>query len=103
MLTYVLQNFVTTRTNEEIYRSLTRGLRAASGATGGNFRHFAGSESMILEFAPLINRIIAPPLRPVRTTIHSPRERRGLNPCFCHIGQQPGHQARGEGTPQQAS
>lgn len=68
-LTVRVQNYVVTRTNEEIYKSLSRCLRAASGSCGGHFRHMASNQILQLEFAPLINRIISPPLRPVRDLV----------------------------------
>jgi chromosome transmission fidelity protein 18 len=58
-----------TRTNEEIYKSLSRCLRTASATRNGDFRHLASSQILQLEFAPLINRIISPPLRPVRICV----------------------------------
>lgn len=33
---------------------------------GGAYRHLASQEIIQLELAPMINRIISPPLRPVR-------------------------------------
>jgi chromosome transmission fidelity protein 18 len=54
-----------TRTNEEIYSSLSKCLRSASASRNGDYRHLAGQQVMQMEFAPLLNRIISPPLRPV--------------------------------------
>jgi hypothetical protein len=51
--------------NEEVYKSLARCLRTACTRHGGAYRHLAGQDVLRLEFAPLINRIISPPLRPV--------------------------------------
>lgn len=51
--------------NEEIYKSLSRCLRAASARQAGAYRHMASGQVLQLEFAPFINRIISPPLRPV--------------------------------------
>lgn len=61
------QTMQTTKANEEIYKSLGRGLQTASTRLGGAFRHFVYQPIMQLEFAPYINRIINPPLRPVRS------------------------------------
>lgn len=56
-----------------------RGLRTASGRMGGDFRHLVTGPILQLEFAPYLNRIISPPIRPVtlypmptvpRLTIH---------------------------------
>lgn len=60
-----IQELQKTRANEEIYKSLARCLRTASGRLGGNYRHLVSTPIMQLEFAPYINRIISPPLRPV--------------------------------------
>jgi chromosome transmission fidelity protein 18 len=60
-----IQNLQLTRTNEEVYKSLTRCLRSASTRLGGDFRHLLSTPILQLEFAPFINRIISPPLRPV--------------------------------------
>ncbi|KIY73222.1 P-loop containing nucleoside triphosphate hydrolase protein [Cylindrobasidium torrendii FP15055 ss-10] len=65
----------TTKANEEIYKSLGRGLQAASTRLGGAFRHFVYQPIMQLEFAPYINRIINPPLRPVNWQIIKAEER----------------------------
>jgi chromosome transmission fidelity protein 18 len=53
-----------TRTNGEIYRSLSNGIRTA-GRSAGAYRHLITDQVLQLEFAPYINRIISPPLRPV--------------------------------------
>lgn len=67
MLTIVRQTYTRTKVNEEVYKSLAKCLRTAGTRHGGAFRHLAGDEILQLEFAPMINRIISPPLRPVRT------------------------------------
>ncbi|TEB25929.1 P-loop containing nucleoside triphosphate hydrolase protein [Coprinellus micaceus] len=69
----------TTRSNEEIYKSLSRGLRTAAVRHGGDFRHLGGSPIVQLEFAPLLNRIISPPLRPVNSQIIKPDEKTVLD------------------------
>ncbi|KAF9469336.1 P-loop containing nucleoside triphosphate hydrolase protein [Collybia nuda] len=68
-------NMQLTKSNEEIYKSLARCLRTASTRLGGDFRHLLSTPTLQLEFAPLINRIISPPLRPVNSQIIKPVER----------------------------
>lgn len=65
VLTLILQNLQLTKSNEEIYKSLTRGLQVASTRQRGDFRHLGNWPILQLEFAPYINRIISPQLRPV--------------------------------------
>ncbi len=65
------QNYTQTKVNEEIYKTLAKGLRTACTRHGGSFRHFASDEILRLEFAPMINRIISPPLRPVWASLLS--------------------------------
>lgn len=60
------QNYTRTQINEEVYKSLARCLRTAGMRHGGAYRHLASDEILQLEFAPMINRIISSPLRPVR-------------------------------------
>ncbi|KAK0463823.1 P-loop containing nucleoside triphosphate hydrolase protein, partial [Desarmillaria tabescens] len=69
------ENVQTTKANEEIYKSLGRGLHTASTRLGGDFRHLVHTPIMQLEFAPLLNRIISPPLRPVNSQFIKPEER----------------------------
>ncbi|KAF7322486.1 AAA domain-containing protein [Mycena chlorophos] len=64
-----------TRANEEIYKTLARGLRTASTRHGGDYRHLCSAPVLQLEFAPFINRIISPPLRPVNSQVIRPEER----------------------------
>ncbi|KAJ7827471.1 hypothetical protein B0H14DRAFT_2814415 [Mycena olivaceomarginata] len=66
---------VQTRANEEIYKSLSRCLQTASTRHGGDFRHLVSTPILQLEFAPYINRIISPPLRPVNSQVIKPEER----------------------------
>lgn len=63
-----------TRTNEEIYKSFSGFLRTAV-RHGGHYRHLVSTPILHMEFAPLINRIISPPLRPVNSQIIRPEER----------------------------
>ncbi|KIL00951.1 hypothetical protein PAXRUDRAFT_821161 [Paxillus rubicundulus Ve08.2h10] len=67
-------NMLVTRTNGEIYRSLSNGIRTA-GRSAGAYRHLITDQVLQLEFAPYINRIISPPLRPVNSQIIKPDER----------------------------
>ncbi len=55
-----------TRSNEEIFKTLAKCLRSATIRHGGEFRHLLSSPILQVEFASYINRIISPPLRPVR-------------------------------------
>ncbi|KAJ7047115.1 P-loop containing nucleoside triphosphate hydrolase protein [Mycena alexandri] len=66
---------VQTRANEEIYKSLSRCLQTASSRKGGDYRHLVSTPVLQLEFAPYINRIISPPLRPVNSQVIKPDER----------------------------
>ncbi|KAJ7157004.1 P-loop containing nucleoside triphosphate hydrolase protein [Mycena crocata] len=66
---------VRTRANEEIYKSLSRCLQTASTRRGGDYRHLVSRPVLQLEFAPYINRIISPPLRPVNSQVIKPEER----------------------------
>ncbi|KAI9446248.1 P-loop containing nucleoside triphosphate hydrolase protein [Lactarius indigo] len=59
---------VKTRTNEEVYKSLARAVRT------GNAR-FVCDPVLSLEFAPLLNRIISPPIRPVNSQVIRPEEK----------------------------
>ena len=65
-LPHPLQVTQTTRANTEIYKSFGVCLRTASTRHGGDFRHLVSHPVLQLEIAPYINRIINPPLRPVR-------------------------------------
>lgn len=69
------ENLQLTRSNEEIYKSLSRCLRSASMRYSGNFRHLLSTPVLQLEFTPYINRIISPPLRPVNSQVIRPDER----------------------------
>jgi chromosome transmission fidelity protein 18 len=57
---------VKTRANEEIYKSLGRAVRTGNVRSAGQFRDLVSDPVLTLEFAPLLNRIISPPIRPVR-------------------------------------
>ncbi|KAG0705124.1 P-loop containing nucleoside triphosphate hydrolase protein [Suillus ampliporus] len=67
-------NLQVTRANEEIYKSLANGIRSAGRCAGAN-RHLVTGQVLQLEFAPYINRIISPPLRPVNSQVIKPQER----------------------------
>ncbi|KZV85521.1 P-loop containing nucleoside triphosphate hydrolase protein [Exidia glandulosa HHB12029] len=66
------EHFVKTKQNEEIYKSLNREGRAPE------YRHLLSNGILQLEFAPLINRIISPPLRPVNSQVIRPEEKKLL-------------------------
>ncbi|KAM5538065.1 hypothetical protein V8D89_008262 [Ganoderma adspersum] len=69
------EHYTTLKTNEEIYKSLARCLRAAAARSGGDYRHLAHGALMQLELAPYLNRIISPPLRPVNSQVIRPAEK----------------------------
>ena|ERR1700730_8604321 len=84
-----LQNLQQTLANEEIYKSLAR-CGTTSSLRRGAYRQLLSKPVLQLEFAPFINRIISPPLRPVRALF------RCLQAVVTHdylIGQQSGYQA----------
>ena len=62
-----MQCYVKTRENEEIYKSLVRAVHAGNGRLSGHFRGLVSNPVLSLEFGPLLNRIISPPIRPVRS------------------------------------
>ncbi|KAG6854551.1 hypothetical protein C0991_004887 [Blastosporella zonata] len=68
-------NLQVTRSNEEVLKSLSRCLRTASTRLGGDFRHLLSTPILQLEFAPFINRIISPPIRPVNRQVIRPEEK----------------------------
>ncbi|KAH7921370.1 P-loop containing nucleoside triphosphate hydrolase protein [Leucogyrophana mollusca] len=68
-------NLQLTRANDEIYKSLSNGVRTSSGRNAGNYRHLITGQVLQLEFAPYINRIISPPLRPVNSQVIKPGEK----------------------------
>lgn len=63
------QQFQLTKSNEQIYETLSQGMRMACARQSGDYRQLLGGQIMRLEFASYINRIISPPLRPV-SAIH---------------------------------
>ncbi|KAG6855713.1 hypothetical protein H0H87_011701 [Tephrocybe sp. NHM501043] len=69
------ENLQVTRSNEEILKTLSRCLRSASTRLGGDFRHLLSTPILQLEFAPFINRIISPPIRPVNSQVIRPEEK----------------------------
>ncbi|KIP08852.1 hypothetical protein PHLGIDRAFT_68643 [Phlebiopsis gigantea 11061_1 CR5-6] len=69
------ESYTQTRVNEEVYKTLAKCMRTASTRHGGAYRHLASDETLQLEFAPMINRIISPPLRPVNKQVIKPDER----------------------------
>ncbi|KAG6860581.1 hypothetical protein C0995_009630 [Termitomyces sp. Mi166 len=69
------ENLQLTRSNEEILKTLSHGLRSASTHLRGDFRHLLSTPILQLEFVPFINRIISPPLRPVNSQVIKPEEK----------------------------
>ncbi|KAH8117204.1 P-loop containing nucleoside triphosphate hydrolase protein [Phellopilus nigrolimitatus] len=69
------ENFTKTRTNEEVYKSLSKCIQSSAGQRSAGLRHLLTNEIMQLEFASYINRIISPPLRPVNSQVTRPQER----------------------------
>ncbi|TFK76193.1 P-loop containing nucleoside triphosphate hydrolase protein [Pluteus cervinus] len=69
------QNQKITQTNQEIYQSISRGLRIASARHHGAYRHFVEMPMLQLELAPYINRIISPPIRPINSQVIKAGER----------------------------
>ncbi|KAG8948253.1 hypothetical protein FRC04_009891 [Tulasnella sp. 424] len=59
---------------EEIYKSLSGCVVADHGRHTASFRHLLTKEVVVAEFAPLLNRIISPPLRPVNSQVIKPQE-----------------------------
>jgi chromosome transmission fidelity protein 18 len=76
-----MQWHVKTRANEEIYKSLARAVRVSNARFTGHFRDLVSEPVLNLEFAPLLNRIITPPIRPVRCA-STLAYRRGLIYCI---------------------
>ncbi|KAF9484666.1 P-loop containing nucleoside triphosphate hydrolase protein [Pholiota conissans] len=73
------EHMTVTRSNEEILKSLSRCLRNATIRHGGDFRHLLSHPILQTEFAPYINRIISPPLRPVNSQVIRPQEKALMN------------------------
>ncbi|KAF8478472.1 P-loop containing nucleoside triphosphate hydrolase protein [Russula ochroleuca] len=71
--------YVKTRANEEIYKSLARAARTGNGRLAGHLRDLASEPVLALEFAPLLNRIISPPIRPVNSQVIRPEEKAMLS------------------------
>jgi len=66
------QHMQLTRSNGEIFKSLSKCLHTATVRYGGNFRHLVSTPILQIEFVPFLNRIISPPLRPVSPSFHHP-------------------------------
>ncbi|KIO32526.1 hypothetical protein M407DRAFT_213664 [Tulasnella calospora MUT 4182] len=60
---------------EEIYKSLSGCVVADHGRHTASFRHLLSKEIVVAEFAPILNRIISPPLRPVNSQVIRPQEK----------------------------
>ncbi|CAG7845866.1 Chromosome transmission fidelity protein 18 [Serendipita indica DSM 11827] len=68
------------KTYEEVYRTLQRNVLGEPGIGGASkaaarYRHLVANGTLQLEFAPLLNRIISPPLKPVNKQVIKPEER----------------------------
>ena len=63
-----LQNFTKTKMNEEILKTLTKTTDQSTGKLPVDYRHLVSGDTLTLEFMPMLNRIISPPLRPVSGT-----------------------------------
>ncbi|KAG9052747.1 hypothetical protein FS842_009297 [Serendipita sp. 407] len=68
------------KTYEEIYRTISRSVMGDIGQSSGSkkassYRHLVAKDVLPLEFAPLLNRIISPPLKPVNRQIIKPEEK----------------------------
>lgn len=68
------------KTYEEIYKTMVRNV--LGDPEGGHthrrayqYRHLVANEILQLEFAPLLNRIISPPLKPVNKQVIKPEDR----------------------------
>jgi len=62
----LLQHYTLTKTNEEICDTIAKtGTASNSQANALCYRHLTMGSVLNLEFLPLLNRIISPPLRPV--------------------------------------
>ncbi|KLO10427.1 hypothetical protein SCHPADRAFT_878166 [Schizopora paradoxa] len=73
------ENLMKTRASEEIYKSMRGCLQSNAGQRFSGIRHLLANENLQLEFAPYINRIISPPLRPINSQVTKPKDRAILN------------------------
>ncbi|KAF8912069.1 hypothetical protein CPB84DRAFT_1761185 [Gymnopilus junonius] len=64
-----------TRSNEEIFKTLSRCLRSTAVRYSGDFRHLLNAPILQIEFAPYLNRIVSPPLRPVNSQVIRAQEK----------------------------
>lgn len=55
------------KTTEEVVKMMAGVMVNDKGRYSAGFRHLLGKEVVVTEFAPLLNRILSPPLRPVCT------------------------------------
>ncbi|KAI0032282.1 P-loop containing nucleoside triphosphate hydrolase protein [Vararia minispora EC-137] len=76
-------NYNKTKASEEVYRSLAHSARSGGSGVGSNYRNLANEPTLHLEFAPYLNRIISPPLRPVNSQVIRPEEKDILS---CLVG-----------------
>ncbi|KAF8599065.1 P-loop containing nucleoside triphosphate hydrolase protein [Ceratobasidium sp. AG-I] len=70
------EHFTRTRLNEEIKTTVCNSLTSgARGPDAASYMHLMGGHKAALEFLPLINRIISPPLKPLNSQIVRTQER----------------------------
>ncbi|KAF8511117.1 P-loop containing nucleoside triphosphate hydrolase protein [Hysterangium stoloniferum] len=69
------EHYNVTRTNEEIYNSIAKLHSGNNAGSSIEYRHLTMGSVLKLEFLPLLNRIISPPLRPVNSQVVRPEER----------------------------
>lgn len=70
-MTRTLKCHVRTKTNDEIYSALASSALLQGGRQCPGHRHLFNRPVLQTELAPLLNRIISPPLKPVRTFLCS--------------------------------
>ncbi|KAI0318836.1 P-loop containing nucleoside triphosphate hydrolase protein [Amylostereum chailletii] len=67
--------YLKTKANEEVYKSVARAVRTGNTRVKGDYRDLVSDQILRLEFAPYLNRIISPPLRPVNGQVIRPEEK----------------------------
>ncbi|KAG8699473.1 hypothetical protein FRC08_005294 [Ceratobasidium sp. 394] len=73
------EQFTRTKLNDDIKTTVCNGLgTGARDADAASFLHLMGGQKAALEFLPLINRILSPPLRPLNNQIVRTQERQVL-------------------------
>ncbi|KZV69756.1 P-loop containing nucleoside triphosphate hydrolase protein [Peniophora sp. CONT] len=64
-----------TKASEEIYANVAHAVRSGGSRRDGAYRDLVSGDILRLEFAPYLNRIISPPLRPVNSQVIRPEEK----------------------------